>query len=121
MSTSPITPSFGYSHKLKTLYKQGKLPTVTHGLYQKPLKPDSISLEHIIPHSKGGPTVLWNLALADRKANAERANFDIKKFLNEDMIKKYLDQFTDINVDGFIGNKYKEMLTKTFKKLGFKL
>ena len=125
MSIGPIvsqfSPSFGYSHKLKTLYKQGKLPTVTHGLYLQPLKPDSVSLEHIIPHSKGGPTVLWNLALADQKANALRSNKDIKQFLTEDMIKEYLDQFTDVVVDGFKGNKYKELLTKTFTKLGFKL
>ena len=45
MSIGPIvpqlSPSFGYSHKLKTLYKQGKLPTVTHGLYLQPLKPSA--------------------------------------------------------------------------------
>lgn len=116
-----FNPNFGYSHKLKTLYKQGKLPSVTHGLYQQPLSIDTVSLEHIIPHSKGGPTVLWNLALADQKANALRSNKDIKQFLTEDMIKKYLDQFTDISVNGFKGNKYKELLTNTFKKLGFKL
>lgn len=125
MSITPIvpqlSPSFGYSHKLKTLYKQGKLPSVIHGLYQNPLSVDTVSLEHIIPHSKGGPTVLWNLALADTKANNLRSNKNIKEFLTEDMIKKYLDQFTDVVVDGFKGNKYKELLTKTFTKLGFKL
>lgn len=113
--------TFGYSHKLKTLYKQGMLPSVTHGLYQNVLSKDTVSLEHIIPHSKGGPTTLWNLALADQKANNLRGNEDIKKFLTTDMINKYLEQFKGVKIKKFNGDKYISMLTKTFKNLGFKL
>lgn len=115
-----FNPAFGYSHKLKTLYKQGKLPSVTHGLYGKKLSIDSVSLEHIVPHSKGGKTVLNNLALADKTANNLRGNEDISKFLKIDMIQNYLKQFENVRLKNFNGNQYIKFLTETFKKLGFK-
>ena len=115
-----FNPTFGYSHKLKTLYKHGKLPTVTHGLYGKKLSIDSVSLEHIVPYSKGGKTVLNNLALADKTANNLRGNEDISKFLTIDMIYNYLKQFENLKLKNFNGNQYIKILTETFKKLGFK-
>ncbi len=116
-----FNPTFGYSHKLKTLYKQGKLPTVTHGLYGKKLSIDSVSLEHIVPHSKGGKTVLNNLALADKTANCMRGCEDIKNFLTVEMIQDYLKQFEHLNLKNFNGNQYIKVIKKTFEKLGFKL
>ena len=116
-----FNPTFGYSHKLKTLYKQGKLPAVTHGLYGKKLSIDSVSLEHIIPHSKGGRTALNNLALADKTANCKRGCDDIKKFLTVEMIQDYLKQFENLNLKDFSGDKYIKVIKKTFEKLGFKL
>ena len=50
MSISPV--SFGYSHKLKTLYKQGKLPSVVKGFYGGILTADTVTLEHLKPHSQ---------------------------------------------------------------------
>jgi len=46
--------SFGYNSPLKTLFKKGKLPTVTKGFYGGTLTNKTVSLEHLIPHSQGG-------------------------------------------------------------------
>ena len=43
--------SFGYSSPLKTLFKKGKLPSVTKGFYGGTLTKDTVSLEHLKPHS----------------------------------------------------------------------
>ena len=115
MSVQPV--SFGYSHKLKTLYKQGKLPTVLKGFYGDVLTKDVISLEHLKPHSKGGKTVLNNLVLSSVRNNNKRGNKPLKDFLNPETMKEYLNQFKGLKVGNFNGDKYIESITKTVKEL----
>ena len=69
----PNSPTFGYSHPLKTLYRQGKLP-VRYGFYGDKLTQKNVSLEHLKPHSKGGKTELSNLVLASKQKNQARGN-----------------------------------------------
>ena len=116
--------TFKYNHPLKTLWKQGKLPQVKIGLYNNKLTKKNVSLEHELPVSKGGKSILENYALASREANSERGNDDIKKFLTVDMIHNYLIQFINLIVKRdkevvFDGNKYIQMQINNFKKLGF--
>lgn len=116
--------NFKYNHPLKTLWKQGKLPQVKIGLYNNKLTKKNVSLEHELPVSKGGKSMLENYALASREANSERGNDDIKKFLTVDMIRNYLIQFVNLIVKRdkevvFDGNKYIQMQINNFKKLGF--
>lgn len=116
--------TFKYNHPLKTLWKQGKLPQVKIGLYNNKLTKKNVSLEHELPVSKGGKSILENYALASREANSERGNDDIKKFLTVDMIRNYLTQFVNLIVKRdkevvFDGNKYIQMQINNFKKLGF--
>ena len=116
--------TFKYNHPLKTLWKQGKLPQVKIGLYNNKLTKKNVSLEHELPVSKGGKSILENYALASREANSERGNDDIKKFLTVDMIRNYLIQFVNLIVKRdkevvFDGNKYIQMQINNFKKLGF--
>ena len=116
--------NFKYNHPLKTLWKQGKLPQVKIGLYNNKLTKKNVSLEHELPVSKGGKSILENYALASREANSERGNDDIKKFLTVDMIRNYLIQFVNLIVKRdkevvFDGNKYIQMQINNFKKLGF--
>ena len=116
--------TFKYNHPLKTLWKQGKLPQVKIGLYNNKLTKKNISLEHELPVSKGGKSILENYALASREANSERGNDDIKKFLTVGMIHNYLIQFINLIVKRdkevvFDGNKYIQMQINNFKKLGF--
>ena len=110
------TISFGYSHKLKTLYKQGKLPIV-YGFYGGLLTKDTVTLEHLKPHSKGGRTTLQNLVLATAKNNQNRGNKPLKDFLNPEKMEQYLNQFKDIKIKKFDGNKYIEMIRKTVGEL----
>lgn len=116
--------TFKYNHPLKTLWKQGKLPQVKIGLYNNKLTKKNVSLEHELPVSKGGKSILENYALASREANSERGNDDIKKFLTVDMIRNYLIQFVNLIVKRdkevvFDGNKYIQMQINNLKKLGF--
>lgn len=105
--------SFGYSHKLKTLYKQGKLPSVVDGFYGGKLTVDTVTLEHLKPHSKGGRTSLENLVLATANNNHRRGNKPLQEFLNPEAMEKYLEQFKGVKVKNFDGNKYIEKIRKT--------
>ena len=105
--------SFGYSSPLKTLFKKGKLPTVTKGFYGGTLTKDTVSLEHLIPHSQGGKTVLSNLALATKKNNNLRGDKPLKDFLTKEMLDDYIEEFEKINLPYFNGKKYIEELLKT--------
>ena len=113
--------SFGYSHQLKTLFKKGKLPTVKKGFYGGDLSIDTVSLEHMQPHSQGGRTILENLVLATKKNNNARGNASILDFCNVEHIKTYLKQFEDVVVAGFVGNEYIKKITKTLKNMGVNL
>lgn len=116
--TPPTFPNFaGYNSILKTLWKRGKLASVKRGLYGDILTKDNLSLEHLKPHSKGGKTVLSNLALASKEKNNFRNSKPLKDFLTSEMVDNYLKQFKDIHARGFSGNRYIEMLRKTFKEL----
>lgn len=119
MFIKPIQqPTFnGYQSRLKTLWKQGQLPTVKRGLYGDILTHKNLSLEHLKPHSKGGKTVLSNLALASKAKNSARSSEPLKKYLTQEMIDNYLKQFENVYKRGFSGNKYIEMLRKTIKEL----
>ena len=113
----PNSPTFGYSHQLKTLYRKGKLP-VKYGFYGDKLTQKNVSLEHLKPHSKGGETVLSNLVLASKQKNQARGNADIRNFANKETIIKYLSQFIDVKIKGFDGNKYINDIIKTLTNLG---
>lgn len=119
MQVKPILqPTFeGYKSRLKTLWKRGKLPSVKRGLYGDILTKDNLTLEHLKPHSQGGRTVLSNLALASYEKNSFRNDKPLKYFLTQEMVENYLKQFKNIYARGFSGNKYIEMLRKTFKEL----
>ena len=111
------SPTFGYSHPLKTLYIKGKLP-VKYGFYGDILTQKNVSLEHLKPHSKGGKTELSNLVLASKQKNQARGNADIRNFANKETIIKYLSQFIDVKINDFDGNKYINGIIKTLTNLG---
>lgn len=109
--------SFGYSSILKTLYKKGKLPTVQYGFYGEKLTPKNCSLEHLVPHSKGGRTELDNLVLATKKNNSIRGNKSLIPFLDVKNAMKYLNQFIGVKEFGFNGNDYVLSILKTLTKI----
>lgn len=109
--------SFGYTHKLKTLYKKGKLPSVKYGFYGDELTPKNVTLEHLQCISKGGKTELDNLVLASANKNQERGNSPLFSMLNWKYAGQYLEQFHDIKLKNFDGNTYIKMVLETIKKL----
>lgn len=113
--------SFGYSSPLKTLFKKGKLPTVTKGFYGGTLTKDTVSLEHLIPHSQGGRTELSNLVLATKENNNLRSNLPIKDFINIEQVKIYLKQFQGVLTDNLNGDKYIKNIIRTLRKMGVEI
>lgn len=109
----PIT--FGYTNILKTLYQKGKIKP-KYGIYGDKLTKDTVSLEHIVPKSKGGKTELYNLALASQRMNNARGNKPIKDFLTAENLTRYIEQFMNIKIPEFDGVKYVKELLKSINK-----
>lgn len=107
--------SFQYSSPLKTLWRKGKLPTVTKGFYGDILTQKNVTLEHLQPHSQGGKTELDNLVLASKQKNQARGNDNLSKYVDKKCIIDYLQQFIGIKLPNFDGDKY---IQDIIKKLG---
>lgn len=112
----PNSPTFGYKHRLKTLYKKGKLP-IKYGFYGDKLNKKNVTLEHLLPISKGGKTELKNLVLASADKNQERAARPLSEMIKWDCAGRYFEQFRDFKFEEFDGNKYIQMVLVTIKEL----
>lgn len=111
--------TFGHQHPLKIMWKQGLLPSVEYGVYglKDKLEKGNVSLEHVVPVSRGGKTEYDNLVLATQENNHNRGNHSIFLFTTEENIQYYLEQFKDIIVVTFSGNKYIKDILKTIDRL----
>lgn len=113
---NPYTITFGYHNILKTQYLKGNLKEVKYGIYGDRLTKKTVSLEHIVPKSKGGKTELYNLALASKRTNHARSNKPIKDFLTAENLTRYINQFMGIKIPEFDGVKYVKELLKSINK-----
>lgn len=109
-------PSFGYSSPLKDLFRSGKLK-LTYGFYGDKLTKSNVSLEHLLPHSKGGKTTLDNLVLSSKQNNFKRGNKPLSEFINLENAKRYLNQFIGIKLKNFNGNEYVQNVLKTIENV----
>ena len=116
LSKFKYNPSFGYSSPLKTLFLKGQLP-VKYGFYGDRLNTKNVSLEHLLPRSKGGKTSLDNLVLASKEKNQKRGNQPISKYINFEAMQTYIDQFKNVKTNGFNGNEYIKNILKTVTEL----
>lgn len=114
--TQPNNVSFGYKHQLKDLYKSGKL-NLKYGIYGGELTRKNVSLEHLKPISRGGKTELKNLALATKENNNKRGNDKIGKYLNIEQLTQYLNQFRNVVIENFEGNKYIAMVLENIRSI----
>ena len=108
---------FRYSSTLKTLYKKGKLPSVKYGFYGDEITKKTVTLEHLLPRSQGGKTELKNLVLASANKNQERGTRPLSEMLNWEYAGRYFEQFRNVKVNGFDGNKYITIVIETIKGL----
>lgn len=88
--------NFGYSSILKTLCKQGKISPPD--FYGGELSKDTVSVEHIKLHSKGGQTKLSNIVLTSAKNNNLRGNKPLIDFFNPEAAKEYFNYFAGLLV-----------------------
>lgn len=104
----------GYHSPLKRMWRQGKLPHVKKGLYGDILTQENLSLEHLLPVSKGGKTTMDNLVLASKEKNSLRGNRDLKEVLSRKQAMDYILQF--VHEKGM--REYMKDLFVTFKRIG---
>ena len=109
-------PTFTYSNKIKTLFKKGLLPTVQFDVMGNKLTKKNVTLDHIIPKSKGGKSYTGNYMLATKKFNWERGNEPLMQWASMEGLIKYLNQFIGVKVKGFVGNEYIAEVLKTLEK-----
>lgn len=109
-------PTFTYSNELKTLFKKGLLPTVKVDAAGNRLTKKNVTLDHIIPRSKGGKNVTGNYMLAEKKFNNTRGADPLLDWAKADGLIKYLNQFIGVRVDKFKGNEYITDVLKTLER-----
>lgn len=97
--------NFGYSCKLKSLYKKNKIK-ILYSFYGGKLDKSKVSIEHIIPHSKGGINSQKNYVLCNTDQNFARGNNPIETYLDWKAVGLYLDQFKGVKMAGFDGDQY---------------
>ena len=111
--------NFGYKHRLKTAWKNGEIPQLQHDFYDGSLlKSETLTLEHLKPHSKGGKTTLTNLVLTNYRNNVKRGNRDIRQYINIEAAKKYIEEAKQIKCKGINGEAYAKSLINRLKSLG---
>lgn len=113
--------TFGYHSVLKTQYVKGNLKSVKYGFYGDRLNNKNVSLEHLLPKSKGGKSKLTNFVLASRKQNWKRGNDDIQQHIDKPNAMRYLLQFVGVKAENFIGDNYIKDILNTLKSLGVDL
>lgn len=118
IKVSPI--KFGYKSILKTLFQNGKLPSVKVDIYGKTIKPEmtkELTIEHIVPRVKGGKSKLANYALANYADNQKRSAEDLLKFTTIENIKNWYSQFKGVVLPNFNGDEYIKEGIKNLKKI----
>ncbi len=117
------TISFKYSSPLKTEWRKNAVMRehVKYGLYGGELNFNNITLEHLVPHSKGGKTKLNNLALATSLNNGKRSSLPLKENLTKEMFLNYIEQFKGWCAQLFDNKKYITDLANTAEAQGIKV
>lgn len=114
---SVSTVVFGYSSPLKRAWDKGALPNVTHGLSGQKLTKENRTVDHLLPHSKGGRTTLDNLVLETREFNQDRGCTPIEKLVTIEMLRKYLKQFEGQYNKYFDIDAYVQGIRRFFKNI----
>lgn len=95
----------GYYCELKRLYRKG-LIDIKYSFYGGKLKPKKLSVEHIIPRSKGGKSCQSNYVFCNADQNSARGNNPLEYYIDWEAAGKYLKQFEGVKVGNFNGDEY---------------
>ena len=112
--TQKPSPTFGYRSILKKEFLRGKIP-LEYGFYGDKLTKDTVTLEHLVPHSKNGKTTLDNLVLSSMNNNFRRGNKPLADYINWDWANKYFEVMEKVKTKRFDGKKYVEDIKKTIQ------
>lgn len=97
----------GYNSQLKKMYRQGKLPKNLVDMGGNKLSQQNLSLDHIQPRSKGGPTTEDNLVLTTKQFNSIRGDRHILEVVTKENLIKWIKQYLSLeSIDGFDFKKY---------------
>ena len=107
----PNSPTFGYSHQLKTDFKKGRLP-IKFDLAGFELDRKNVTLDHVQPKSLGGESKLSNYVLNTAWFNNLRGNKPMKDFITKEMFDRWAKQFEGLNVCGIKGTEYTKQIAK---------
>lgn len=118
--TNNIAISFGYNWRVKNLVRNGQLPTVKYDIYGDLLIKGQETVEHLIPHSRGGASNEINYAIANKFKNNVRGSQSLSLWTTLDKVIAYYKQFLGLKVDNFDGTKYCNDGLKYIKKLNLK-
>ena len=82
---------------------------------QPSTKNHSLTLDHVIPESKDGPTVVGNMVAACQKCNTKKSNRSLEDFLAEDperlaRIQKQVDRLVPLTSTGHLNSVMPAML-----------
>ena len=123
MTITPIKPiSFGYKHALKTDWLNDKMPELKHDFYDGSLlNKDTVTLEHLLPKSKGGKTTISNLVLTNYSNNIKRGNKDIRQYINKEAARQYLEEASKVKTENIRGDVYVRVIINKLRSLGVKL
>ena len=92
-------PAFGYSNELKTLFKKGLLPTVKVDVMGNKLTKKNVTLDHIIPKSRGGTNELNNLQILTVFENLAKRDMTQEEWNN---FKKETKTHSDYFIENFV-------------------
>ena len=95
----------GYSCELKRLYKKG-LVKIKYSFYGGKLNPKRMSVEHVVPRSKGGKSCQANYVFCNADQNSDRGNSPLVHYINWEAVGVYLKQFEGIKIKNFNGDEY---------------
>ena len=109
--------NFGYKSILKTEWLNGNMPTVKYDMGGNLLTAQNITLGHMQPHSKRGSSGLANFMLETKRYNNNKGNMPFSSTFSQSGFDSYCKQFEGINLKGFNGDGYVQMITKTAKRL----
>lgn len=105
----------GYDFKLKTMYRQGKLPKNLIDMGGNKLTQKNLSGDHAIPKSLGGKNTDNNMILATKQFNSMRGNRPLKEVVTKENLVKWINQYLKLDkIDDFDFVQYVQDILKVF-------